>query len=431
VKIPGKVDGELVRRPGRRSLGKGGSIIIIVMVTLLFTAAALVAFLDKASDDLLVEARSAENARLRPDAYSALEVTLAVLEDFREADDGLHHPNEGWGDPLDWAGWAPADGYTVDVAFQDESGKIPLAHMSEPTMILLFQGWGMDQNDAQKLTDELLTWMRESYTPMTALNPDYAQAAFPYAAPLRSFRSYSELAAIDGACDVFFTNGRPNDLYWRFYNDVSIFNFSETNINGANADVLAAEGQFTEQQDSQIAERLSGTLATTTLVHPWFSSAADLATAFSTETGSTRVFRYTVSALRILITVHDKDSQFRLSAVVSPAVAAAAGGANTVQATAADVKANNTASRSGESVNNSSVSIQAQTTTTPSPAQNAVAASSNIKYPFRILELLENDAIPTPPISAPPPTDGSFPPDASPILSNGFAPYSPLPVAVP
>jgi general secretion pathway protein K len=404
-----------------------GSIIIIVMVTLLFAAAALVAFLDKASDDLLVEARSAENARLRPDAYSALEVTLAVLEDFREAGSGLHHPNEGWGDPLDWAGWAPTDGYTVDVAFLDESGKLPLLHTNEATLLLLFEGWGMDQNDAQKLVDELLSWQRESYTPVTALNPDYGQSTFPYAAPLRGLRSYSELAAIDGARDTFYTNGRPNDLYWRFYNDVSIFNYREPNINGANADVLGAEGQFTEQQDSQIAKRLSGTLATATLVHPWFSSATDLATAFSSEVGNPRAFGYTVSALRILITVHDKDSQFRLSAVVS----SDAGGATTVQTTAADVKANNTASGTGESVTNNNVSNQAQTTTTPSPSQNAAAASSNIKYPFRILELVENDAIPEPPAPPSVAADGTLPLDASPMLTNAFAPYSPLPMTIP
>ena len=64
-------------------LGRRGSIIVLVMVTLLFTAAALVTFLDKAGTDLLVEARAAQAARLRPDAYSALETTLAVLQDFR------------------------------------------------------------------------------------------------------------------------------------------------------------------------------------------------------------------------------------------------------------------------------------------------------------------------------------------------------------
>ena len=57
---------------------------VIVLVTLLFTTIALVAFVEKASDDLLVEAREAASRRLRQEAYSALEVTLCVLEEFRQ-----------------------------------------------------------------------------------------------------------------------------------------------------------------------------------------------------------------------------------------------------------------------------------------------------------------------------------------------------------
>jgi hypothetical protein len=397
-----------------------GSIIILVMVTLLLTAAALVAFLDKASNDLLVEARSAEAGRLRPDAYSALEVTLAVLEDFREADNGLHHPNEGWGDPLDWAGWTPADGYTVDVAFQDESGKMPLIHTNAATMLLLFEAWQMEPNDAQKLTDELQSWIDLKYTPSTALNPDYEQSATPYDPPGRAIRSMSELAAIDGVRDLFYTNGLPNDLYWRFSNDFSLFNFAHPNINGANTDVFAAVGQFTPQQDMQIATRLSGAIASSKLVHPWFANASDLEASMSVEAGNPRAFAYTVSALRIIITVHDQAAQFRLSAVVS---ADAGTRARTVQETATDAKNNQSASGNGEPANAGSVTSKAQTSTATTQAQqNAAAATAiNIKFPFTILEILENDAIPNPP--PPPPGDPALLGSAPPV--NPFAPYSP------
>jgi general secretion pathway protein K len=402
--------------------GPTASIIILVMVTLLFTAAALVAFLDKASNDLLVEARSAAAARLRPDAYSALEVTLAVLEDFQQADHGLHHPNEGWGDPLDWAGWAPADGRTVDVAFEDESGKLSLNHTSAATMLLLFQAWQLAPPDAQRLTDELQSWMHQNYTAVSAFNPDYEQSAIPYDAPHRAIRSYGELAAIDGARDLFYANGRPTDLYWRFCQDFSVFNFARPNLNGANTDVLAALGQFNDTQDGQIATRLGGSLANSKLVHPWFADNADLESVVSSEVGNPRAFTYTVSALRILITVHDKADQFRLSAVVSPQ----GGGATTVQATATDVKASEAASNNGETTNTVSVTPKAQTTTTANNAQAAAAAATkaNLQFPFRILEIIENDAIPNPP--PPPPPDPALLGAAS-APANSFAPYSPPP----
>jgi hypothetical protein len=428
--------------PVRRSLGEGGSVIVLVMVTLLFTAAALVAFIDKAQNDLLADARSAEAARLRPDAYSALEVALSVLADFRAADNGLHHPNEGWSDPLDWAGWAPTDGYTVNVSFTDESGKMSLNHTTGTAMLRVFEAWNLDADDAQKLTDEIQSWMHTNYTPVTAMEPDYEQSALPYDPPQRAMRSISELAAIDGARDFFYTNGRPNAYWWRFYSDFSVFNFARPNINGANADVLTGLGQFSPDEQAQVVARLNGSLATTTLVHPWFTSATDLRTAISSQVGNPRDFAYTSAAIRILITVHDGASQFQLSAVVSPTQ-----GGNTataVMATATTVKANAAAAASGETVNTTATATGTeQTSTTANSTQTAAAAATsttfpsgtNIRYPYTILEILENDAIPAPPPAPPAPTDGSAPPadttaatDTGPI--NSYAP-NPPPLPLP
>src|SRR5437867_3170288 len=95
--------------PGLRTRAPRASVLVIVMITLLFTVFALVAFVEKAGNDLLVEQHDAEARRLRMEAYSALEVTLGVLEDFREAGNGLHSPAEGWSDPLGFAGYTPTE----------------------------------------------------------------------------------------------------------------------------------------------------------------------------------------------------------------------------------------------------------------------------------------------------------------------------------
>src|SRR3954470_8897469 len=115
-----------VRRQLRRRSCTRGTVLVIVLITLIFAAFALVIFMDKAGNDLLVEQRDAEARRLRREAYSALEVTLAVLEEFRQADNGLRSPAEGWGDPLVFAGYTPTEDRTVEIAFEDESGKISL-----------------------------------------------------------------------------------------------------------------------------------------------------------------------------------------------------------------------------------------------------------------------------------------------------------------
>jgi general secretion pathway protein K len=385
-----------------RRAPEAGSILIIVMITLLFAAAALTAFLEKASNDLLVEARSQVADRLRPDAYSALEVTLAVLEDFYQADKGLHAVSEGWGDPLGWAGWTPGDGRTVEVAFQDESGKMPLIHANPTTLMTLFESWGMTQGDSQHLIDTLLTWMQQNYVPVTAVENDYSEGTLPYGPPQRSLRSMSELAAIDFARDLFYdpVTGKPNDLWWRFCNDFSIFNFRAPNVNGANADVLGALGQFDANQQQAIADYLAGKSQLSTLGRTWFNSAGDLGPIVGSEGGNVQGFAYTISALRILITVHEGNSQYRLSVVVAPS----SGGARTVQTTATDMQQGASNSGSGETTTATSATNTAAPTTTPTSAQTSAASAYNIKFPFTILEILENDAIPSQPPPPPAPS---------------------------
>jgi len=389
------------------------------MVTLLFTAAALVAFLDKAGNDLMVEARSAEAARLRPDAYSALEVTLAVLEDFRQADgNALRSPAEGWGDPLTWAGWTPSDpNRTLDVSFQDESARIPLIHADQTTLINLFEsaGYGqIGQSDAQRLADAILGWMQPTYTPVSAFQPDYEQSVLPYDPPGRAMRSFSELAAIDIVRDTFFdANGRPNNLWWQFCSDFSIFNFRGVNINGANPDVLAAVGLFDERQQQDIASYLAGTSNFSTLGRRWFLSAADLQTVTG-PAGNLRAFVFTIRTLRITITVHDGKSLYKLSAVVAPQ-----GGATTVQTTATDVKKAASNSASGETTATTTTNTASAISTTPTAAQTANAASANLQFPFTILEIRENDEILTPPPAPPqsPDDTSSLSPSPSPAVS--------------
>lgn len=371
------------------------------MITLLFAAAALVAFMEKASNDLLVAARTQEAARLRPDAYSALEVVLAVLEDFIQADNGLHHPAEGWSDPLGWAGWEPPDGAKVEVTLQDESGKIPLVHADSTVLMYLFQqSWGMSQGDAQHLTDVILSWMQQNYTPVTAVENDYEQSTTPYDPPLRPMRSIGELAAIDYAKDILYdpATGRPNALWWRFYNDFSTFNYSAPDINGAPSEVLQAVGQFNAGQMQAIADFLAGKSQLRTVDRTWFLNSSDLAPLLGAASGNLPRFTYTVRALRILITVTEGKSQYRLSAVVSPS----SGGARTVQTTATDLRQGASNSGSGETTAAQNVTNKNQTTTSPNASQQAAAAQINIRFPFTVLEILENDEIPTPPPEPPP-----------------------------
>jgi general secretion pathway protein K len=368
-----------------------GSVLVIVMVTLIFTALALTAFLEKAGNDLILEAREADTRRLRQEAYSALETTLAVIEQFRAAGGGLHTPAEGWADPLGFAAYVPTEGCTVEVAFEDESGKLSLPQAGANQLQNLFVAWALTPSDAEKLTDVLLGWIKKNHTYTTAVAPDYEHAALPYAAPQRSLRSFGELAAIDYARTVFFDEaGRPNDLYRRFTESVSLINFRQSNLNGAKPDVLTAVGEFDDTQKSKLGDYLAGTGASALTGPAWFTATND-ARKFLGSTGRANAFGTTISALRIRLTVREGRAEYRLNVVVAPSGSNAASVITTATTTRANASDEQAASSAG-------VASTSKPTSTPTSA--ATAAAPKLNYPFTLLSLAENEPLPPPP---PPP----------------------------
>lgn len=374
-----------------------GSILVVVIVTILFAAVALTAFYEKASNDLMVDTREALAIRLRREAYSSLEVTLAVLENFRQVNGGLRSPAEGWNDPLGFAGWSPSDGITAEVAFEDESGKLSLPHVDAVTLQNLFQSWELSISDSQRLTDAVMGWMHKDYVPTSTESPDYENGTLPYTAPLRSMRSYSELAAIDVARDLLYDeNGGPNDRWHRFVDALSLFDFQQTNLNGGRGDVYTALGSLDPTQQRMLNEYLQGTGGRASMGPGFFQStndAAGIIGAGKLPSG----YGTTISALRIKITLRQGRTAYHLEAVVAPQ-----GGAKTVQTTATAA----TATKESKSPNGAAAGTQDSTST--ANAQSTTAKTNppaKLNYPFTLLEIRENTEI----SSAPPP---SSPPQA-------------------
>ena len=390
------------RASGRLHRGRntGASVLVIVMVTLLFAAFALVAFIEKASNDLLVEHREAQARRLRMEAYSALEVTLAVLEDFRLATNGLHSPAEGWNDPLAFAGYVPTEDRTVDISFDDESAKLSLPTANAQILSRLFQVWQFTVADADAAADALMGWMKHGHTYTTSVTPDYDHGSLPYEAPGRPLRSYQELAAIEKVREFFYAaDGRPNELWHRFVDNVSLLNFAKPNLNAAKPDVLMALGQFDQTQQQNLTDYTSGKGSFQTQGPAFFQNPGDAARITGGTGGNSAAFATTISALRVNVTVHDGRSEFRLAAVVTTGTAA-----QTVQTTATSATAKPSASGSSRAnppatAANPSTSRSATSATAPGHR----AASRNLNYPFTLLEIRENDEIPPPPPPPPPP----------------------------
>jgi general secretion pathway protein K len=375
---------------------KRASILLIVLITIAFASLALVSFIDRASNDLIVSAREAEANRLRADAYSALEVTLGVLNEFVQADGALHSPAEGWSDPLGFAGYEPASGRTIEVTFEDESGKLSLPHADANQLTNLFQSWGVTPTDAEQLADALLTWMSKDHVASTdAGTPDYDRAAIAYAAPQRSLRSFDELAAIDFVNKKFYDeNGQPNALWHRFASAFSLYDFNPPNLNSAGSGTLTALGQSDPTLQHQISSYLKGTDEYKNQGPGYFKTPADANNLFGAQAVPQGVGTQ-IMALRIIVTVHQDNSSFRLSTVVTQQ-----NQAKTIASTEQTSTSDNTASNNaaGTTTNNS-----------PNPTNSASATTSvQLNYPFTLLEvheeIIDNLANPSPPPDTPPTT---------------------------
>lgn len=357
--------------------------LVIVLVTILFASVALFVFMEKASNDLLVEIREADARRLRTDALSAMETVLAVLEDFRRVNNGLRSPAEGWGDPLAFAGYDPGEGTTVEVEFADESGKLSLPTLDAAALTQLFVTWEVPKTDAERLADALMGWMRQDYVPASASSPraeDYERGELPYLPPERPLRSFSELAAIEVVRDFFYDEGgRPTAYLQRFKEAVSLFQYSRPNVNGAPADALSALGQLDPNQQQRMDDFRRGLGSYQTTGPGYFKSTDEAATLLGQQ-ASPDSFGVEISALRIRVTVSRGTARYQLTAVVAPP-----NGAQLVKPGVATSTRTGAGSRSG-------TEKAPAPAPTPTPARSGrdAGASKKLNYPFTLLEITEN-----------------------------------------
>lgn len=374
--------------PQFRAKHRRGSVLIIVLVSLVFATSALLLFIEKAETDLLVPIREADAARLRLEAYSALETTLAVLEDFRIVGDGLHSPAEGWNDPIGFAGYQPAEGRTVEVTLEDESAKLPLPSVKPEMLVSLLKYWQVPQTDAERLADSLLTWIKKDHTATAMGAPtlqDYEALPLPFAPPGRSLRSFAELSAIEGVRQAFFdeVTGQPNELYQRFVATFSLYDFESPNFNGNRLEPLLAQEIFDAQQQQRVTEYLTGGGTYQTQGPGFFKNSRSIA-AVAGGQPSRLGYGFTVQALRITVTVRQGQSSFRLTAVVAPE-----GGAKVVPASNATTATDST-STSDTTTTTAKAPAATAATSSSSPA-TAVPETTDLKYPFTFLEIREND----------------------------------------
>ena len=215
---------------------KGSALLFVLgIIAVLSAVVGLVAEFSMAQ--LKPRASASITRELRRDAFSALNATIAILKEYETIDGGIFSDLQGWSKPFE-DGRFTLPFADAKVVVKDESGKIPFASLTSTNLKDIFEEWGVSSVLAQEAADSILDWCDtdDAKNLMGAEYDDYQrQEPRP---PNRQMKSFSELQFINGAKDVFFTDGIPNDLYKKFTSAVSLENFSKTNLNCASENTL-------------------------------------------------------------------------------------------------------------------------------------------------------------------------------------------------
>jgi general secretion pathway protein K len=295
-----------------------GSVILFVLGLVLLTALLLTRFIERANTELLAESRFAQLPALRDEAYSTLQVTLAVLADFSAADNGLHAPAQGWDDPLTYAGYTPPDGFQTTVRIEDETGKLSLPDADAASLQELLVTAGCLPLDAQRVSDAILSWSRPDHTAQFSESDDdtYQQLDPAITPPHAALQSFAELQLIPAVRDLLCNpDGSWNGIGQRFLASVSLYSFNHINLNTVGPDVLAALGL---QADALLAQREDNARKNDPRGAGVFYALSDASSALNGSPDAMARLGVDVSCLRVVITTRQGGRKFQLVAVVQP-----------------------------------------------------------------------------------------------------------------
>lgn len=333
-----------------RSARQRGSVLVAVLAIILLLTFIITRFMEEAVEDLEYRAIFNEPADVRSFTYSMLEVALATVHEVALIDEGkLYAPEQGWADPLSYAGIEVPNGWEVQIQLQDESGKLPLNTMDEATLNrMLEESFDFDFGTARELSSMLLDWIDadDSRRLNGAESEDYLRRNPPYRAANGPLQSLEELRLLEIWEDEFFDeDGRPNALFSKLDSMVSVITSGAANLNSSSQSVLELLALQNGFDEDYLFDGLRDL--------PYLKSVPESANSASSGVE--------VQVLRITVSIWRGQVPFTVSALVEPNFS--------------------TEESSGGSAPGSS--------SKDAPKTGALSEQEAINYPFKILQVSE------------------------------------------
>ncbi len=299
---------------------KGGSILLLVLVLIVVVSFALTLFIEKAQVEIKGEGYYVKRAELRMEAWSMMEVAVAVLADVKAIDTALYAPTQGWGDPLEYAKITPREGLEVDFEFIDESGKVNINTLDRDSLVLLFDELGFDLEIASRLSDVLLDWIDgDDETRIDgAESREYSTLELDVRPANQNLKSLDELRYLFGFRELFFDeNGLPLPVFTQLEQAVSIYEVNSLNVNAASSLALRAIAdldEFDKQAIDEFLRGLDGQLGTSD--DNYFATADDVA-AVLVDIPDGAPLGFKISVLTVKVTVREGDYSYTLIGTLS------------------------------------------------------------------------------------------------------------------
>jgi general secretion pathway protein K len=398
-----------------------GSVIIVVLVLITLASLLLARFMEDNSLELSMATREADRRRLRADAQSELELALAVIAEIRSIDlNKIHAPSQGFDDPHAYAGFPPRDGLQVQFDYEDESAKLPLSVLTKNDLIQLLYSLGMEQRDAERVSDAIVAWQSKSYESLEeeASDAAYQRATLSFRPARRPIRSFDEFRSIGVAKELFFDErGRATPIFQAFKACVSLYTFPQANINTASDAVLLSQG-MDENQLALLRERQVEMARRVVGVPPYFRVAGEVRQLIGGA--NLEKFDDEIILMWVRVTVKEGLSKCRVSALVAVREDVAYPSAAANPDTNPDISLTGRApTATTPRTTGTSTAAPRSVTRTPTPyltpgieppanlgksTMSGRVASNTIAYPFQILAWEEDNGAPPEPK---PPADPS------------------------
>ena len=183
-----------------------GSVLVFVLVLIVLISVLSMRLIEEGVRELNHLSQFHKRDDLRMHAYSALDVAVGVLNEFKLVEGKLYSPAQGWGDPMAYSGVSPIDErVNWSVRLIDESAKVPISKVNERDLVSLFALMQaeddslLDEDDGQPFYDSMMDWVDgdDEERDEGAEDDYYEGLDNPYFTPDKKINNFEEFRMIN------------------------------------------------------------------------------------------------------------------------------------------------------------------------------------------------------------------------------------------